>query len=57
MVPAGYASGISQPPKSTSLGAELDVLGVQRGAAEIHPANLDMASGKYLPSRLRTSRR
>ena len=33
MVPAGYDSGISQPPKGTMLGAEGAVLGVERASA------------------------
>ena len=38
-------------------GAEVDVLGVQSGVFGCHPANLAVASGRYFPSRLNTSRR
>ena len=38
-------------------GAETQVLGVQCGVLERHPANLAVASGRYFPKRLKTSRR
>ena len=53
----GVLTDLGVEPIACEPGTEFEVLGMQRGVFECHPANLAVASGRYFPSKLKTSRR
>ena len=55
--PIGVRQGHLPATEIHEPGTEFEVLGMQRGVFECHPANLAVASGRYFPSKLKTSRR